>query len=121
MKDDILKGRFANRVFENTAKDIDVAISRKISDNGFSSPKWGARVFETSSSALTYHHLDRHRFVDMRTRNTPEGKIKKKNYSIHNRIIFGHYNNIVRELSYGFTEAIKEELMQLEIKEKGFL
>ena len=84
-------------------------MSKEITSRGFESPSWGDRSFSVSDSVLSYQHLGRHRFVDIKTRNTKQGKKRKKNHPIHNRIIFGHYNNIVRELKYGFTEAIKEE------------
>lgn len=112
--DDILKGRFAKRVFQQTGADIDQAQTKYMNSRGFESPQWNTRQFITSDSALTIQHLARHRFVDMRTRNTASGKKKKKNHPIHNRIMFGHYNNIIRELKFGFTDAVKEELKKLE-------
>jgi hypothetical protein len=58
--------------------------------------------------------LKKHRFVDMKTIQTDKGKKKKKNHPIYNKIIWEHYNNVIRELSFGFTEAAKEELRKLE-------
>jgi|SRR5690606_19056000 len=112
--DDILKGRFVKRVFDETAADIEKAQNKYMNSRGFESPDWNDRTFQTSDSALTMYHLGKHRFVDIKTLNTKEGKKKKKNHPIHNRIIFGHYNFIIRELKYGFTDAVKEELKQLE-------
>lgn len=111
---EILKGRFIKRVFSETSVDIEKAVSKEITSREFESAEWGDRSFTVSDSALSYQHLGRHRFVDMKTRNTKQGKKRKKNHPIHNRIIFGHYNNIVRELKYGFTEAVKEELKSIE-------
>lgn len=112
--DEILKGRFAKRVFTETAADIDKAQSKLMRSRNFKSPQWNDRTFTTSSSALVVQHLGRHRFVDMRTRNTKTGKKRKKSHTIHNRIMFGHYNNIVRELKYGYTDAVVEEMKTLE-------
>lgn len=112
--DEILKGRFIKRVFSETAQDIDKAVRKEITTRGFESAEWEDRVFTASDSALTYQHLGRHRFVDIKTRNTPKGKKSKKNHPIHNRIIFGHYNYLIRELKYGFTDAVKEELKKIE-------
>ena len=50
----------------------------------------------------------------MKTIQTDKGKKKKKNHPIYNKIIWEHYNNVIRELSFGFTEAAKEELRKLE-------
>jgi len=112
--DEILKGRFVKRVFQEAGADIESAQTKYMDSRGFESPEWNQRSFTTSDSALVMQHLGRHRFVDMRTRNTKSGKKKKKSHPIHNRIIFGHYNFIVRELKYGFTDAVVEELKQIQ-------
>lgn len=112
--DEILKGRFSKRVFSDSAADIDKAQTKYMSSRGFESPEWNDRTFTTSSSALVVQHLGRHRFVDMKTRNTQKGKKRKRNHAIHNRIMFGYYNNIIRELKYGYTDAVKEELKSIE-------
>lgn len=112
--DEILKGRFSKRVFTDTAADIDKAQTKYMNSRGFESPEWNDRTFTTSSSALVVQHLGRHRFVDMKTRNTKAGKKRKKNHAIHNKIMFGHYNNIIRELKYGYTDAVVEEMKKLE-------
>jgi hypothetical protein len=41
-------------------------------------------------------------------------KHKKKSHPIYNKIVWGHYNNIVRELAYGYTDAVKAEMRSLE-------
>lgn len=110
---EILKGRFISRVFEQQANDMDRSIGKVISDNSFKSTQWGERSFETSSSALTYTHLKRHRFVNMKRINKGSKSINKRSYPIHNQIIFGHYNSIIRQLKYGFTEAVKDELKNI--------
>jgi len=46
----------------------------------------------------------------MRKRNSKEGLKKKKNYKIHNKSIYGVFNNIIRRLSYGYTEEIKKQM-----------
>lgn len=113
--EDVLKGRFIKRVFQESIKDIDKAQVVYLSGHGFNSPEWfNARSFVASETALEYSQLKKHRFVDMKTRNTKKGKIRKKAHPVHNKILYGHYNNIIRELSVGFTEAIKEQLRELE-------
>ncbi|MBW3519495.1 hypothetical protein [Flavobacterium sp. NKUCC04_CG] len=114
MNDDILKGRFIQRVFSETAVDIEKAQNQLMSERGFSNSDWGDRRFLVSDSALVYQHLGKHRFVDMRTRNTAQGKITKKSHPIHNKIIYGHYGNIVRELGFGYTDAVREEMFLIE-------
>jgi len=46
----------------------------------------------------------------MKTRETSKGKLRKKRHAIHNKIIYGHLNNIAREVSVGYTDAVIEEL-----------
>ena len=112
---DILKNRFVRRVFSDTAKDIDQAQTRFMSSRGFETSNWySGRSFNVSDNALDLQVLKKHRFVDMKTIQTDKGKKKKKNHPIYNKIIWGHYNNVIRELSFGFTEAAKEELRKLE-------
>jgi hypothetical protein len=113
--DDILKGRFIRRVFEQEAKDIDKAQVLYMTRNGFENSNWYSdRSFVSDESTLVYTQLKKHRFVDMKTRNTAKGKIKKKQHPIHNRIIYGHYNNIIREMAFGFTDAVKAQLHGIE-------
>ncbi|SFU49174.1 hypothetical protein SAMN05216480_10550 [Pustulibacterium marinum] len=113
-KNDILEGKFIRKVSGEIATEIEKAQDSLMTSRGFSDENWQERSFASSDKGIVYTHLGRHRFVDMRTRNTQEGKRRKKNHPIHNKIIFGHYNNLIRELSFGFTEAVKEELRGLE-------
>jgi len=104
--EEILQGRFIRRVLTDVSKDMDQAQRAKMS--GFNSNFWNNRSFTVTDSVLEYKHLKQHRYVDMRTRATKDGtKKKKKSHPIHNRIIMGHYNEIIKHLKYGFTDAVK--------------
>lgn len=35
---------------------------------------------------------------------------RKKSYGLYNRIVFGHFNNIISKLAYGYTEEVKAKL-----------
>jgi len=108
----VLKGQFVKMVLEENARDIDNAIQQKTA--GFNSLFWKDRNFSVKGTTLEYSHRKEFRFLDMKTRKTKSGIINKKHYSIHNKPIFGHLNNIIRELHFGFTEAIKQEISQLD-------
>lgn len=113
--DQILERRFIRRVLQDTSKDIDRAQRSYISSRGFNNPNWNSgRGFTVTQNELGYTHLKKHRFVDMKTRMTSKGKVRKKSHPIHNKIIWGHYNNVIKELHFGFTNAIKEELRNIE-------
>ncbi len=83
--------------------------------SSFKSSFWNNREFSVSNGKLTYTHDKKHRYLDMRTRAKKDGtKSRKKSRSIHNKIIWGEYNYLTRELAYGYTDAIKNELKNLE-------
>lgn len=113
MEFDVLKSRFISRVMADAGAEMERDINKVISSNAFSDPKWSKRNIATSDTGLVYSHLSSHRFVNMK-RNTINGKsVKRVAYPIHNQIVMSHYNNIIRELKYGFTDAVKEELLSI--------
>lgn len=113
-KEAILNGRFVEYILNKHAKLIDADIQGKMNAFGFHSPLWKNRYFSVTKNVLSYTHLLQHRFVDMQTRQSKSGKIKKHSHAIHNRIMFGHAGEIVRELTFGFTQALKAQLMQFD-------
>ena len=111
-KEAILNGRFVEHVLNKNAKLLDANIKRGMAD--FQSAFWNQRNFNVSGNILAYTHLKQHRFADMKTRQTKHGRIRKKHYQIHNKPAFGVANEIVRELTFGFTDALKAQLMQFD-------
>ena len=111
--EEILQGKFIQRKLEETSKEIDRLQTQEMSD--FRSSFWNNRSFSVSNGKLTYKHDNRHRFVDMKTRMRKDGsKNRKKSRAIHNKIIWGQYNYLTRELAFGYTDAIKAEIQSLE-------
>lgn len=108
----IAEGRFISYVLKEEAKELEADISERMVS--FSSSFWDARNFSEKENTLTYTTTLVHRFQDMKTRQTKNGIIKKKRTEMHNKPIFGHLNNIARELSVGFTDAVKARFMVLE-------
>jgi len=112
---EVLEGRFIKRVMSEESQDINLAQIKYMDSHGFSNQDWRTgRSFVASETALEYSQLLKVRFVDMKSISAGMAKHKKKSHPIHNRIVYGHYNNIIREMKYGFTDAVKEELRQLE-------
>lgn len=118
----IIEGLFIRRTLQEQAKGIMQDSKRAM--KGFKSAKWNNRSTDVSSDTLTYTQIAPFRFVDMKTRNSSSGynpgtkkmkagKIKKKNFPIHNKPIFTHKRFIVRTLSFGFTEEIKNQYREL--------
>lgn len=115
--DAILKNRFIKQQLQEEGKDIKTEQTSLMARRGFQSPEFfSARSMSVSDNALKYDHLAKHRFVDMRRRNTKTGKKNKKNHPIHNRILFGHANNVVTRLSFGFTDAVIAQMQTMEQK-----
>lgn len=111
----ILERRFIRRVLQDSSKDIDKAQQSYMSGRGFEQNNWySGRSFQVTENELGYTHLKKHRFNDMKFRTSKKGKNRRKSHPIHNKIIWGHYNNMIKELHFGFTNAVKEELRNLQ-------
>lgn len=108
----IAKGKFVDYTLTQQSHELNADIQQRMSS--FSSAFWNQRNFSVSGNVLTYTTKKVHRFADMKTRQTKTGIINKKRYQIHNKPIFGHLNDIVRELNVGFTDAVKSHFMSLE-------
>ena len=109
----VAESRFIRKVLQDQGKNILTAQTKKMSR--FKNPDWfQKRNMKANEAKLTITELKKHRFVDMRTRNTKSGKKRKKNYPIYNKIMFGHLNNVVRELSFGFTDEIISSMKELD-------
>lgn len=116
---EILEGRFVKSVLSKESKELPKDLQKRIYKSGLSSEDWWSKVSFSviGKNNLEYRHLKKHRFMDMKTRNTKEGKIRKKSYPIHNKMIYFHLNDIIRELTIGFTDTIINEMKSLENKE----
>ena len=108
----IAEGKFIANILGEASKELDAKIKERLSS--FSESFWSKRNFAIKDTTLVYTTLLQHRFVDMKTRQTAGGKIKKRSYKNHNKPIYGQLNEIARELSVGFTDAVKAKFMQLE-------
>jgi|AntRauTorckE5430_2_1112549.scaffolds.fasta_scaffold14484_3 hypothetical protein len=107
----VLEGKFISQVLEEEGQDINSEIDSNMS--GFSNQTNRGRSFVVKDKTLLYTFPLTNRFIDMKSRQTNKGMIKKKNYKVHNTILFGYANNIIGRLSYGFTQETKEEIMKL--------
>ncbi len=111
-EDSILKGRYLRKVMRERGEEINKEVGKRTSS--FSSSLWSRRGISLTDDTLTYQSTKVHRFVDMKTRTTQEGKKRKKNYPIHNKIIMGQYSQMVKDLSFGYTEEIKAQLRTMQ-------
>lgn len=107
----LLEKRFTRTVLNEEGADMRKDVQKKMSGASFQSRELFTDLkIDVTDTVLSYDHLARHRFIDMKRRRTRSGIINKKNYPIHNRILYGYANNIVRRLSFGFTDAVKDQM-----------
>lgn len=109
----IAEGQFISKTLKNEGKEISLDIDKAMA--GFKTPAFFDREFKVIDNKLEYRHKKVNRFVDMRTRDTKsKGKIRKKRHIVHNRIFYGHLNDIARQLMYGFSDAYVTNVKKLE-------
>ena len=113
--DKVIEGRFVKHTLEEAGRKLLQAQGNAMT--GMRSAFWQNRSISVTDNVMKYQHLKQHRYLDMRTRAQADGtKTKKKSRVIHNKIVMGHYAGIVKELSFGFTDAIKQQFAALEDK-----
>lgn len=104
----IIEQKYINKVLAEEAVNI-----REAQDAVFSEFKnadialiKAKRNFTVSNSTLIGRHHIRQRFNDMRF---IKGKSQKP-IPTHNKIIWGHFNNIIFKMAYGFTHDVKRAI-----------
>lgn len=111
--DQLLKQKFVSRILREEGENIKQAQTSVMGQRGFSSRElFSDRRFTNDNNKLTYTHLPKHRFIDMSSRQTKTGKIKKVAHPIHNKILMGHANNIVFRMGVEYTSRMKEMLLK---------
>lgn len=108
----VLKDRFIRQQLLEESKEIDKAQTSLMARRGFRGQDWFSDrdINVEGNNKMVLRHLPKHRFVDMRTRVSKRGRNNKKSHPVHNKILFGHANNIIKRLHFGFTQAVKAEL-----------
>jgi hypothetical protein len=110
--EEILQGIFIQRSLFAMSKNVKQIQDKKM--NSFHSDFWNKRIFITSGNSLILQHDKRERFLDMRTRIGKTGtKNPKKSQMVHNKIIWGQYGFLVKELAHGYTEAVRKDLLNI--------
>ena len=109
----ILEKRYIRQVLADEGANINQQKMRAMRRFAFRSAGLYTLHSNADDSTLKHKHPQRHRFIDMKIRQKEGRQQKKRAYPIHNRILFGHANNVVRRLSFGFTEDIKNMMQQI--------
>lgn len=120
----ILERKFIHKVLTDEGQEFVAghrqAIRRLLNTSGLLGSALSMSVSQSGhiGGSLSVSHAKRQRFLDMKTRKTKSGgTIRKKAYTIHNRELYGRVNNIIRQLSFGFTKAVKEKIQRDQIIE----
>lgn len=115
-KDSIAEKRFVQLTLSEEGKELVIAhkkaIGRFLKQNtGQTAQRITMQVKASGMGGeLQIQHLARQRFLDMKTRQTKNGKKRKRAFPIHNRILFGQLNSIIGRLKFGFTQEVKRTL-----------
>jgi len=105
----ILERRYISKTLSTNAKNLEAAQDRLFSKFNFKNNNISSRrSFIVTENTLEFTHLMKERFIDMKRNNGQ----KKKNYPIHNKIVIGYFNNIIYQLQFGFTQAVKKQVAQ---------
>ncbi len=112
-KEDILEEKFISRILQEEGQEMFEATTKVMRSANFSSEELlNDRSISGAENRLIYTHRPEHRFVDMSSRNTKKGKIRKVSHAIHNKILFGRANTIVHRLSFEYTSGMREMLLK---------
>ncbi len=120
----ILERKFVRKVLMDEGQEFVAghrqAIKRLLNSSGVLGGALSMQVSESGNTggSLSISHAKRQRFLDMKTRKlTTGGTVRKKAYTIHNKELFGRLNNIIGQLSFGFTQSVKEKIQREQIIE----
>lgn len=72
------------------------------------------RNIVTDEDSLIYRHKGIMRMVDMKRLTKPlrTEKYKRKiTYNMHNRIIMGHYSGLSKDLTFGLSDAVRQDII----------
>lgn len=105
----ILQRRFIELTLNEAASDWEATNQRLFNKFNFKSGDIQAsQSFVVNDNTLTYEHLIKTRFIDMKRL----GGVKKKSFPIHNKVILGYFYQIIKDLRVGYTEAVRSSLNQ---------
>lgn len=110
---DLLEKRFIGKILKEEGEEFHMNQTQLMSSRGFTNTQfYNARDFQVlEDHKLLYTHPTVLRFVDMKSRTSKNGqKSKKKHHPIHNKPLFGMVNNMLRRLSFEFTDRMKATL-----------
>lgn len=105
-----LESLFISRILREEAENIEQAKRREVAK--FTRNHRFISRYNITGGNMEMTHPKPLRFIDMKTRMVGNEKKRKKRHPVHNKIIWGHANNVVRRISFEFTSEMKEMLLK---------
>lgn len=116
---EFIKQRFVAQVLRKQAQEMlqlqEATLRKKLNfHTGVLMERRAVNVSDGNGSMdgrLSFRHVDYERFLDIRLKiMKKEGGYKNRNLRIHNRFVMGCYYSIAKNLMFGFTEQVRENL-----------
>lgn len=110
---DLLEKRFIDRILREEATELDHNQTQLMASRGFTNTQlYNTRGFKVANNTLEYTHPTVLRFIDMKTRTNAKGvKQIKKSHPVHNKLLYGMVNNMLRRLQFEYTDRMKKLLV----------
>ena len=108
----LILAAFQRRMLQKHADKINEKQNAKMPK--FSDSSNASRTFTVDDDTMIYQHKGLLRMVEMKRLTKPrktEKYKRKKTYDIHNRIIMGHFGQLGRDLTFGLSDSIRDEII----------
>lgn len=102
----VIEQKYIEQVLKEEAQNIESAQDDIFSNRNISNVIRSTRSFSVNDKTLTLRHHIRQRFDDMKKVRF----LKQKSTGAHNKVIWGHFNNIIFKLAYGYTKDVKNQI-----------
>ncbi|KNB60978.1 hypothetical protein [Chryseobacterium sp. Hurlbut01] len=111
-KEKLIVSAFNRRVLKQHAEKMQKTQNANVPV--FSDSSLDFRNIATNDDSLIYRHKGIMRMIDMKRLTRPfttQKYNRKPVYNVHNRIIMGHYAGLSKDLTFGLTDAVRQEIM----------
>lgn len=111
-KEKLIVAAFQKRVLKQHAEKMQKTMNANVPK--FTDSALDYRNILTDADSLIYRHKGIMRMVDMKRLTLPlrsEKYNRKKTYNMYNRIIMRHYSGLSKDLTFGLTQAMRQEII----------
>lgn len=111
-KEKLIVAAFQKRVLRQHADKMQKTQNANVPK--FSDTSLDFRNIVTNEDSLIYRHKGIMRMVDMKRLTKPlktDKYKRKKTYNMHNRIVMGHYSGLSKDLTFGLSDAVRQDII----------